>query len=1297
MKRFRVVKTSDIVKGAEFFIPLSSNTWKRVKVVGTNPERGRCTVVDTEGDKGEAIEIEPMLVMLLPANKAVEGEDSTKDDLTNMFHLNEPAITENLEKRAMDKFNQRPYTRISNVLIAVNPLKYLREPKFIDFKGNSLSDAAPHPWGMAETAYRQMVMAVERAKDAGSVERRPSRKSISRKSTIQSRKSISRKSTIQSRKSTIRSPPEAREDQSIVISGESGAGKTETAKIVIKYLCTRPGIESTQASIINQQLMNSVPILESLGNATTRRNDNSSRFGKLLTLEFANNHTGTEIVMCGASITTYLLERSRVTEHAIGERNFHALYQLVAGNDNPDLWGKHNGDSLNFKSSHFNYLLSSGAEPGVTLDNVDVTRVNDDNVKFMETKAAFIKGDIGANRGDDKSKRTSNAENYFGVVAQLLAAVLHIGNITFNDTNDNYSGGCVISNDLARRSLNAAAAALGLEDPHKLEDVLLRYFLSDGTTLLVNDKERAIKARDTVAREVYSRLFNEVVRAVGKSMSSPDDVKRKSCIGVLDIFGFEYSDKNGLDQLLINFANETLQETFNKAVLVAEMRLYREEGLSNSATTQESDFVSSDSAETIKLIYMDNLKGPSIFSLLNTATQNPKFMKDPTEAIFCKSLHTYLSGNSRWVKPSVLDIVKTFIVAHYAENVTYTVGSFLSKNDNTPPPSLTSLLNDHSHFSLPAKTHMTSPPSLIFAAGSGKGERRVKPPVKTLVTVFADQMRDLRNSLDSTACHFIRCVKPNHKMEFGIFERGFVQDQLRAQGVPATCEVLKRGMPTRILYLDVENRYREKVNECMMNANTPSPKLTRFLIRRLDARGFTEAVLRSLNIPATSYKMGKTRCFFRTGEIAKLDQLFKVDMASKEGGEFIERLLKYSVLKFWHQIRVKIHAYLVMLKLLKFIQLEATVRLKEEQKNKELQALRDAYYSYDLKVREKIEKTANLVGNAALSDTHSPMSIDEFREKCDIFNNAVTQHPSVGTTLKPSGVGIVGRQPSQDDGRRLSSTLILRYTEAKFYIDKYKEQGSQREVGAMSHLDAKAEFDANSAIAQDPKSTDIQINEASDAVDKYLQSAGYLTEEANKIAQWVETNKFVNNEALLTMRSYIPNGFSEMNTVERHSSRMPDVLIKRLLGNNVLLLCRLHKNDIANLGQAELQSKYAPLGLDIVEMRAIWASIASVEFVVDNNNKKKDWKDGVLFNLMTLDKKEKNGQLSEKEVRHTAYKVLNALFDPLEDPIEKAAPMKSDPFAPQLVGQDDKSSATNSVPKASLENMLNNKRGPGGS
>ena len=344
-----------------YFVPHPKRVWVKVLVLAL--DRSRCRVRDLED--GAELDLEPALIPFLPVN------EHTAEDMTTLYHLHDPGIIENLEQRS-DLRQQRPYTRIANVLIAVNPLRPVPDPDEASFRGGALSDAPPHPWAIAETALRQMML------EEGAAIR-------------------------------------GRANQSVVISGESGAGKTETAKIVLGYLCRRVASASSGPSDLDRRLLDSNPILEALGNARTLRNDNSSRFGKFLKLQFSRANGA--VALAGATVETYLLERSRVVGQTDGERNYHALYQWVAGASALDA----SKLKLLKKPSDFRYLSASSC---ATIAGVD------DAAAHGATARAFAA--VGLAERDAASPKKRGRGAYFDLVGRCLGAALHLGNVTFD-------------------------------------------------------------------------------------------------------------------------------------------------------------------------------------------------------------------------------------------------------------------------------------------------------------------------------------------------------------------------------------------------------------------------------------------------------------------------------------------------------------------------------------------------------------------------------------------------------------------------------------------------------------------------------------------------------------------------------------------------------------------------------------------------------------------------------------------------------------------------------------------------
>ncbi|KAJ8601435.1 hypothetical protein CTAYLR_005921 [Chrysophaeum taylorii] len=803
---------------AVYFVPHPTRLWVKVLVERVDLKKGRCHVRDVE--ENAELDLDPRSVPFLQVNAA------TTEDMTSLYHLHEPGILDNLEQRA-DLRYQRPYTRIANVLIAVNPLRRVADPEMESF---ATGQAPPHPWGVAETAFRQMVHGQKtHAKNA---------------------------------------------NQSVVISGESGAGKTESAKIILAYLCARgTGGTNNNKTGLDRQLLDSNPILEALGNAKTFRNDNSSRFGKFLKLQFVSRR------LAGASIETYLLERSRVIEQTDGERNFHALYQLVVGASA----GEARQLKLPRKPEFFQYLNSSSCKK---IENVDDSRL------FGETRSAFATVGLGLSDEEDKKERQETLKRYFEAITRVLAAVLHLGNVTFDATESAEAGdrACVVSEEgAAKPALAAAVTTLGV-DASKLEDLLVRHRV--GAYTKQHDKEMAQLIRDGVAKEVYSRMFDAVVADLGAQMTTECD----NFIGVLDIFGFESFKRNDIEQLLINFSNESLQATFNKAVLVAEQELYASEGIWGGLEKVEVD-----DATTKCVALIADRRNDSIFRILDEFTETAKTAaaKDKEsgeiDRRFCRKLHEKLGGAERYVPPQKKDVLDTFVVAHYAADVKYSVGRFVAKNANEIPGGLEELLAESEVL---GKVLAGGKHDEHHASSSSSSSKKKK---SSLSAVFARQMNDLCEVLESTSCSFVRCIKPNSSMTVGIFEREFAAKQLRAQGILQTCDVLKLGMPTRVAFEEVEDRYRKSA-EALLAAERERPTL----LAGLDARAFTAAVLWSLGIERDAYSMGRTRVFFKTGKIALLDQLYSVDLESDDGAAFATRLRYFASRRVWRRALAKI-------------------------------------------------------------------------------------------------------------------------------------------------------------------------------------------------------------------------------------------------------------------------------------------------------------------------------------------------------------------------------------------------------
>ncbi|CAN0009897.1 unnamed protein product, partial [Phaeothamnion confervicola] len=410
--------------------------------------------------------------------------------MTALHHIHEPAILSNLRERAQAR-EQRPYTFMGTLLIAVNPLKRLTDPPTSQFVDRPLDPESPHPYAIAELSYHQMRLGATGGGSSG--------------------------------------------NQSIVVSGESGAGKTETSKIMLRYLAQRSQGGITK---LDERVVESSPILEAFGNAKTLRNNNSSRFGKFIKLQFEGARS-----LVGGLVETYLLEKSRVLSQATNERSFHIFYQLLAGA--PAALKKE--------------LSLTRPEDYVTLNHSQCISLAgvDDAEGFRDVVHAF--GAVGLDAARQQE------------VWSCVAAVLHLASVEFNKRETSEGETSVVGND-ATAAL--AARLLGVRE-QDLRGILCERVMKARGETFTKPLTEAKYARDASAKALYEALFLWVVRAINVSLGhGPDTLPY---IGVLDIFGFENFQHNEFEQLLINFTNESLQDTFNKqagAVFSNELRLY---------------------------------------------------------------------------------------------------------------------------------------------------------------------------------------------------------------------------------------------------------------------------------------------------------------------------------------------------------------------------------------------------------------------------------------------------------------------------------------------------------------------------------------------------------------------------------------------------------------------------------------------------------------------------------------------------------------------------------------------------
>ncbi|CAM9385107.1 unnamed protein product [Phaeothamnion confervicola] len=645
---------------------------------------------------------------------------------------------------------------MGTLLIAVNPLRRLRDPPEAEFVDRPLNPDEPHPYAVAELAYRQLRLALRAVAAAAAAGRRPA----------------------------AGGGTGAVANQSIIVSGESGAGKTETSKIMLRYLSKRtPGEEGSDGLAgLDARIVESSPVLEAFGNAKTLRNNNSSRFGKFIKLQFttgaaasadggaAATSGGGDVQLVGAAVETYLLEKSRVLAPSAGERSFHVFYQLIAGA--PTTLRTELG-------------LDGGAEQFPTLVAGDCVEVEgmDDQAEFLEVEKA-----LAISTSMDEARRKE--------VWKVVAAVLHLSALQFATEDTAQQGEVAKPVDVAALTRVAALAGVG-------EDAL-RALLCQRTVKARGESftkqltvQEAMYARDATAKALYEALFLWVVRAInvalGQTAGSPP------FIGVLDIFGFENFQENVFEQLLINFTNESLQDTFNKQVFRNELRLYEEEGI---------EVVVSSCPDNSECIALLSAKIKGIIPALTVICSEPNC----TDARYCASLHKEHGRHPSFPPVHPKDQQRCFMVKHFAGSVKYTVDGWVTRNMDKIPETFADvgagsamsvcreMIELYGTPAASAPTAKSGASSGARAGGGGAGGKASARP--SVGKGFMDSMSQLSAVLDATASSFVRCIKPNAEMRAGVCNTRYVADQLRCLGVLQTCEVLKvsRWKLTEILF-----------------------------------------------------------------------------------------------------------------------------------------------------------------------------------------------------------------------------------------------------------------------------------------------------------------------------------------------------------------------------------------------------------------------------------------------------------------------------------------------------------------
>ncbi|KAH6686139.1 myosin-2 [Plectosphaerella plurivora] len=703
------------------------------------------------------------------------------DDLTNLSHLNEPAVLQAIRLRYAQK---EIYTYSGIVLIATNPfarVDSLYVPGMVQvYAGRQRATQAPHLFAIAEEAFMDMLRSGK--------------------------------------------------NQTIVVSGESGAGKTVSAKYIMRYFATReapdnPGARSKKGaesmSETEEQILATNPIMEAFGNAKTTRNDNSSRFGKYIEIMFDDK---TNII--GAKIRTYLLERSRLVFQPLKERNYHIFYQLVAGASDQQR------EELSLLPVDQFDCLNQGNCP--TIDGVD------DKAEFEATKSSL--------------KTIGVTDSQQAEIFKLLAGLLHLGNVKIGASRND----SVLAP--TEPSLERACSILGVNGEQFAKWIVKKQLVTRGEKITSNlSQAQAIVVRDSVAKYIYSSLFDWLVEIVNMGLATEEVLSRvTSFIGVLDIYGFEHFAKNSFEQFCINYANEKLQQEFNQHVF----KLEQEEYLREEIDWTFIDF--SDNQPCIDLI--EGKMG--ILGLLDEESRLPM---GSDEQFVTKLHHHYAADKNKFYKKPRFG-KSAFTVCHYAVDVTYESEGFIEKNRDTVPDEHMEVLRATSNKFLRSvldaasavrEKDLASASSNAVKPAAGRKIGVAVNRKPTLGGIFRSSLIELMNTINNTDVHYIRCIKPNEAKEAWKFEGPMVLSQLRACGVLETVRISCAGYPTRWTYEEFALRYYMLVHSDHWTAE----------IRQMANAILTKALGISSEKGMDKYQLGLTKIFFRAGMLAFLENL----------------------------------------------------------------------------------------------------------------------------------------------------------------------------------------------------------------------------------------------------------------------------------------------------------------------------------------------------------------------------------------------------------------------------------------
>ncbi|XP_039102046.1 myosin-9 [Hyaena hyaena] len=754
--------------------PLAQADWAAKKLVWVPSDKSGFEPASLKEEVGE----EAIVELVENGKKVKVNKDdiqkmnppkfSKVEDMAELTCLNEASVLHNLKERY---YSGLIYTYSGLFCVVINPYKNLpiySEEIVEMYKGKKRHEMPPHIYAITDTAYRSMM--------------------------------------------------QDREDQSILCTGESGAGKTENTKKVIQYLAHVASSHKSKKDQgeLERQLLQANPILEAFGNAKTVKKDNSSRFGKFIRINFDVNG-----YIVGANIETYLLEKSRAIRQAKEERTFHIFYYLLSGA------GEHLKTDLLLEPYNKYRFLSNGH---VTIPG------QQDKDMFQETMEAMRIMGI-------------PEEEQMGLL-RVISGVLQLGNIVFKKERNT---------DQASMPDNTAAQKvshlLGINVTDFTRGILTpRIKVGRDYVQKAQTKEQADFAIEALAKATYERMFRWLVLRINKAL---DKTKRQgaSFIGILDIAGFEIFDLNSFEQLCINYTNEKLQQLFNHTMFILEQEEYQREGI-------EWNFIDFglDLQPCIDLI--EKPAGPpGILALLDEECWFPK----ATDKSFVEKVVQEQGTHPKFQKPKQLKDKADFCIIHYAGKVDYKADEWLMKNMDPLNDNIATLLHQSSDkFVSELWKDVDRIIGLDQVAGMSETAlpgafKTRKGMFRTVGQLYKEQLAKLMATLRNTNPNFVRCIIPNHEKKAGKLDPHLVLDQLRCNGVLEGIRICRQGFPNRVVFQEFRQRY---------EILTPNAIPKGFM----DGKQACVLMIKALELDSNLYRIGQSKVFFRAGVLAHLEE-----------------------------------------------------------------------------------------------------------------------------------------------------------------------------------------------------------------------------------------------------------------------------------------------------------------------------------------------------------------------------------------------------------------------------------------